>query len=330
MKRVAVIVPVAEFEDVDVVLKSAQHLSSLALGELEAKIVYAVDVAAPDDDRVATLNREGMTVCTRKSRGKRAGAINDTLQQHLADFNPDYVALFDIDSRPEPNFVGACVEALEADQTAYIASSRRYIYNHVNLVSQTIQAEYFLLNFLLRKSGFKQFNGLIGVLRADLLAQYKLNEDAIAEDADYATRMYARGYRAILVQGTQLYEQAPVRWRDLLNQRKRWHYGGLQLWRYWRDVKRCGNRKFTHAWLLALTLSYAVIVFLPFSILTPLVLLVYPTKRLPAKALPKPPLRITVGLVIHLFVLQYSAIVAIVKYLRGRGVEWTAIKRVAD
>ncbi|MGC9444076.1 MAG: glycosyltransferase [Candidatus Methanospirareceae archaeon] len=328
MKRVAVIVPVAEFEDMNVVLKSAQHLSSLAWGELEAKIVYAVDVAAPDDERVALLQREGMTVCTRKSRGKRAGAINDALR-YLSDFNPDYVALFDVDSRPELNFVVVCVHALESDQTAYIASSRRYIYNPVNLVAQTIQAEYFLLNFLLNKSDFKQFNGLIGVLRADLLAQYKLNEDAIAEDADYATRMYARGYRAILVQGTQLYEQAPIRWRDLLNQRKRWHYGGLQLWRYWRDVKRCGNRKFIRAWLLALTLSYMVIIFLPFSILTPFVLLGYPTKRLPAKALPKPPLRITVGLILHLFLLQYSAIVAIMNYLRGRDVEWTAIKRVA-
>ena len=329
MKRVAVIVPIAEFEDREIVLKSAQHLSSLAWGELEAKILYAVDLADPNDERIALLQREGMTVCTRKSRGKRAGAINDALQ-HLADFNPDYVALFDIDSRPEQNFVVVCVNALEADHMAYIASSRRYIYNPVNLVSQTIQAEYFLLNFLLNKSGFKQFNGLIGVLRADLLAQYKLNENAIAEDADYATRLYAQGYRAILVHTTQLYEQAPVRWRDLLNQRKRWHYGGLQLWRYWHDVRRCGNRKFIRAWLLALTLTYTVILFLPFLILTPFVFLGYPTKRLPAKALPKPPLRITVGLVIHLFMLQYSAIVAIVQYLRGRGIEWTAIKRVAD
>ncbi|MBN1456146.1 MAG: glycosyltransferase family 2 protein [Methanomicrobia archaeon] len=329
MKRVAVIVPVAEFEDVNVVLKSAQHLSSLDRGELEMKIIYAVDLAGPDDGRVTLLKQEGMSVFTRKRRGKRAGAVNDTLE-YLSDFNPDYIALFDIDSRPEPNFVVICVEALEADHTAYIASSRRYISNHTNLVSQTIQAEYFLLNFLLKKSGFKQFNGLIGVLRADLLAQYKLKEEAIAEDADYATRMYARGYQAILVQGTQLYEQAPVRWRDLLNQRLRWHYGGLQLWRYWHDVKRCGNKKFIRSWLLALTLNYAVIIYLPLSILTPFVLLGYPAERLPAKVLPKPPLRITVGLILHLFLLQYSAIVAIVNYLRGRGVEWTAIKRVAD
>lgn len=64
---------------------------------------------------------------------------------------------------------------------------------------------------------------MIGVLRYDLLCE-KLNEDAMAEDADFATRMYARGFKALMVDGV-FYEQAPLSWKDFYRQRKRWYYG---------------------------------------------------------------------------------------------------------
>jgi len=324
MKKIAVLVSVSELEDSQVVLHSARKILSLDYENLIAKIVYVVDVSAENDERISLLKKAGIEVFSRQRRGRKAGAINDALP-YLADFKPDYMALFDVDSRPERNFIKECVTALENDTRAYIASSRRYISNPVNLVSRTIQAEYYILNFLLKRSAFKQFNGMIGVLRADLLYAHKLDEDAIAEDADYATRLYAQNYHAVLVYSTRLYEQAPVRWRDLLNQRKRWHYGGLQLWRHWAEVKRSSNRKFVRAWILALTLSYCLLIFLPLVLFAPFVLLF-----LSKKASPKLPLAVSAGLVFYILVLQYSAIVATVKFIGGRSVEWQAMKRVGD
>jgi 1,2-diacylglycerol 3-beta-glucosyltransferase len=245
MKKIAVIVPVSESEDPQVVLNSAKKITSLDYQNLIAKIVYVVDVTTEKDERITLLKTEGIEVFSRQRRGKKAGALNDALI-YLADFKPDYVALFDVDSRPERNFIIECVSALEKDSMAYIASARRYISNPVNFVSRTIQAEYYVLNFLLKRSAFKQFNGLIGVLRADLLYKHKLNEGAITEDADYATRMHAKGCIAILVNTTRIYEQSPVSWMDLLNQRKRWYYGSLQLWRYWDAVKSSNNKKCTY------------------------------------------------------------------------------------
>jgi 1,2-diacylglycerol 3-beta-glucosyltransferase len=324
MKKVAVIIPVSEFEDAAVVVNSAQTISALDYAGLQVRVVYAVDVIAEEDERVSILKQAGVEVFTRRRRGKRAGAINDALR-YLAPFEPEYIALFDVDARPERNFVTACVEALGNDATAYIASSRRYVSNPVNFVSRTVQAEYYILNFLLKRSAFKQFNGLIGVLRADLLFMHKLDEGVITEDADYATRLYAQGYHAALVYPTRLYEQAPVSWRDVFNQRKRWHYGGLQLWRHWKLVRRSPNRKFVHAWLLALTLSYCVILLLP-----PFVLLAYPRSALADGTLQKPPLRVSIGLAVHLIVLQYAAIVALLNFIRGRGVAWKPMHRVGD
>ena len=324
MKKIAIIVSVSESEDPQVVLNSARKIMALDYENLNAKIVYVIDVTSENDERITLLKKEGVEVFSRRRRGKKAGAINDVLH-YLANFKPDYVALFDVDSKPESNFIKECINALECDPRAYIASSPRYISNPVNLVSRTIQAEYCLLNFLLRKSAFKQFNGLIGVLRADLLYQHKLNEGMLTEDADYATRLHAEGYRGILVSTTKMYEQAPISWRDLFNQRKRWYYGGLQLWRYWDEVKSSKNIKFIRSWVLALTLTYCLLLVLPAVIFTPFLLLSYSGKA-PQKLAPS----VFVGFVVYLLILQYAAIIAIVNFLRGRGVEWQALKRVAD
>ena len=318
MKRLAVIVPVSPFEPAWVLEESARHLLSLDYGDLDVRIVYVVDRNGASDERGRVLRRAGVEVIERgTTRGKRAGAINDAIK-YLREFNPDYIAIFDVDSRPERNFVVECVKALEADDRAYIASSKRYICNPVNTVSKAVEAEYYLINFLLRRSKFRQFNGLIGVLRAKYIMKYGLNEDAITEDADFATRMHAMGYRAILVNSTKLYEQAPTTWRDLINQRKRWYYGGLQLWRYLEAVRRSRDIGFKLSWFLSLTLTYLIVIFLPLLAIAP-PLLAYKFGR--------GWLERFLGLIAHTFALQYSAISAISSFLTGRGVSWDPIRR---
>jgi cellulose synthase/poly-beta-1,6-N-acetylglucosamine synthase-like glycosyltransferase len=192
-------------------------------------------------------------------------------------------------------------------------------------VSKTVEAEYYILNFLIKKSGFKQFNGLIGVLRAKYLYMHKLNEDAITEDADYATRMHAKGYRAVLVDGTKIYEQSPVSWMDLLNQRKRWYYGGLQLWKYWDTVKKSNDRRFILSWVLALTLSYSALIFLPLVIFSPF-LMIYYSRRATSKIHPS----VSLMLIVHILLLQYSALAAVLKFLRRKSIEWKPMERVIE
>jgi cellulose synthase/poly-beta-1,6-N-acetylglucosamine synthase-like glycosyltransferase len=320
MARLAVIVPVSPFEPLEILINSAKHLLSLDYGDLDFRILFVVDRSSPNDRRGEELRKLGVDVLERSStRGKRAGAINDGLK-HLAEFNPDYVAIFDVDSRPERDFIVKCVSALESDKNAYIASTRRFISNPINLVSETVEAEYYFINFLLKKSKFKQFNGLIGVLRAEYLMRFRLNEDAITEDADFATRMHCKGYRAILVEGSKVYEQAPVRWKDLFSQRKRWYYGGLQLWRYWKDVKKSKDFGFKLSWLSALTFTYVIALFMPLLVLAP-PLLLYKFRNVKK-------ILVTLGLAIHVLILQYSAICAILEFIRGRCIEWSPIERV--
>lgn len=324
MKKLAVVIPVSLHENSEVVLDSAREIKSLDYTGFDVKILYSVDVDGEEDERVALLQKEGVDVVSRESRGKRAGAINDAIQ-YLRDFNPDFVSIFDVDSAPQSNFVQECVNALENDKKAYLASSRRYISNPVNFVSRTIEAEYYFMNFLLQKSAFKQFNGLIGVHRADFLYQNGVDEEVITEDADYATRMHAKGYRAVLVPNTKTYEQSPVTWKDLLNQRKRWYYGGLQLWRHWRKVRKSGDRKFILSWTPAMVLTYIIILFLPFILLSPFILFYYSQK-----VSKKIHFSVAAGLALHVILLQYSALAAFYKFITRKGVEWKAMERVTD
>ncbi len=321
MRKLAVIVPVAPFEPERLVVESAKWLKKLDYSGLDVKILFVIDcrMGLEKDRRAEKVRKLGVDVLVRRTtRGKRAGAINDGLK-YLKDFNPEFVAIFDVDSRPERNFVTENVRMLEEDGKAYLSSSPRRISNPVNLVSKTIEVEYHLLNYLIKKNGYKQFNGLIGVLRADFLYRYGLNEDVITEDADFSTRMHAMGFKALYCEKSLVYEQAPLSWTDLYNQRKRWYYGGLQLWRYRKLVSRCKNRKFKYSWYMALTLTYLPILMLPFLALSPFILL---AKFRNVKKLIAVP-----GLAIHSLVLQVAAISAIFNFLRKRGVEWKAARR---
>ena len=311
MDRIAVIVPVSVNEPEEILRESAEHLKSLG----DFKILYVFD-GDERDRRVRVLRELGCEVLARNTRrGKRAGAINDA----LAYLNPipDFIAVFDVDSRPSKDFIKNCVKCLKKDGKAYIASTKRAVSNPVNLVTKTVEFEYKLINFFLKISKFRQFNGLIGVLNGKILAREKLREDAITEDADFATRMHVKGYRALLCEGV-LEEQAPPSWRDFYNQRKRWYYGGLQLWRYLEDVLSSRDFSFKIYWLASLTLTYFPILFLPLIILSIVPLLIH--KRRGA-------FKLYVGLIIYSIVLQIASLSAIAKLLKGDEVEWVAIKR---
>lgn len=312
--KLAVIVPVSPFEKEEVVKRSVVHVKELT-SRFNAKIVYVIDRNSEKDLRVEITRSLGVEVIERNDRrGKRAGAINDAVN-YLRSYRPDFVLILDVDVRSDEETIENCIKALMSEERAYIASARRFVYNASNLVSEVIEAEYRLINFLLRKSSFKQFNGLIGVLRFDRILE-GLNEDAITEDADFATRMHAKGFKALLVEGRFL-EQAPITWRDFYRQRKRWYFGGLQLWKYFGEIWKV--REVRTSWFLALTITYFPILILP---LLPLgIFFILRSYKKISK------LKILLGFVVYCFVLQFSAIAAIFDFLMGKEVRWDAIRR---
>jgi len=206
---------------------------------------------------------------------------------------------------------------LECDERAFIASSERRVVNVENLVSETLDLEYRIFNYLIKRSRFKNFNGLIGVVRGSAIIGNRMNENSFAEDLEFSARMHALGFKSLFVDGIHVYEQAPVRWKDLFIQRKRWYYGGLQLFKnkYLRKNKRLGAEI-----LLAVVIAHLIIIFTPLLIFSPFLIL-FRFRKVKK-------LRLVLGLAVYLLVNQIAALSSLYSFLRGREIEWQGIRRL--
>lgn len=266
--KLQIIVPVSLDEPESVVERSLESLSRLEHGELEIGITYVVDTANREDDaRVKFLEKEPVNLIIRdNNRGRRAGAINDALDRIG---KVDYIALFDVDSRPASNFLVDAVKRLVGDTV--IASGPRYTTNaDASVVTKMVSVEYDLLEHLYRlfewqADSFIQFNGLIGVIDAKVLEKLRFNEEVCCEDVDMTQRIYLEGMTAGVVKSAIVGEQAPITLRDYYLQRLRWMTGACEGLEAYRGEFRHAHipRKRKISWFLALTTPFICIIFTP-------------------------------------------------------------------
>jgi len=315
VKKVALIISVSPFEPREVVLKSLEWMKSLDYEGIYPRIYYVMDFE--NEDWKEMLEDENVEVIVRGSRkGRKAGAINHCLDHVFRTFKPDYIAFFDVDSRPSRNFLVKCIEGVESSRRAFIASTERRVMNHSSLTAEVSSLECMIFNFFLRRSEFKNFNGLIGVLRARFLEKERFDEGSFSEDLEFSVRMHAKGYESIFVEGAFMEEQPVFAWKDLYVQRKRWYYGAFQLVRkrfLWK------NNFFLSKILPLILLANFLIFLIPLAIFSfiPLIILFRNVKKS----------RIAVGLVLYLMVNQLASLSALYRFLRGREVEWVGVRR---
>ncbi len=226
--KVRAIIPVAPFEPITLIARSIDSLAALDYTGFDFKVYYVIDSNGTDYSSLTQLLPPHFHIMTRnENRGRRAGAINDALS---ALKEADFIALFDVDSRPDRDFIIKCVHALR-EGDAVLASGCRYITNKMNTLSKVIAIEYGFFCDIYRlfswSKGFMQFNGIIGLSRADFLTQTIFDERSSCEDVDMSQRIYLSGNRAKLAK-TRIGEQAPTRVHDLYKQRVRWFRGALE------------------------------------------------------------------------------------------------------
>lgn len=320
MKRVSVIVPVAPFEPFSVVEKSVESLKNLNTANMDVQFIYVID--RPDNAKVNALLGHSVTVIPRNdTRGRRAGAINDSIRCLKG---ADYIALFDVDSRPHPLFLMKCISALEKNNQVAIASGPRYVTNEQeSIITKVISTEYFFFSqvyeSLERFDGFKQFNGLIGVLDARIFENDFFDEQAPCEDWDLNQRIYLKGKTAIYVRDASVGEQAPLNMRQLYNQRVRWMAGAWDgLHKYLHKFSRAqipASRKIS--WFIEAALPFASAALTPLALLYGIVFF----SRRPA---------IILGLVIHVWLVSLCGASAAASHLLSKKIEWKAASRTED
>jgi cellulose synthase/poly-beta-1,6-N-acetylglucosamine synthase-like glycosyltransferase len=322
-EKLAIIIPVAPSEPKEVVKRSVDAMLSLDLSKFDYKIVYSIDVVDEnEDERVKLLKKyrkHNIVLLARKPRGRRAGAINDAVE-FLSSFNPEYVAIFDVDSVPEREMISKCIDRLRRRKDVFLVSCPRKILNSSqNSITRNVSLEYRLYELFLRHSGFKMFNGLIGVLRYDILKKEKLNENVLGEDDEFITRMYLKGYEADVVTDCYIYEEAVSSVKDLLKQRVRWYYSSLE--NFFLKVKailKTDKLRFKISRVL-MPLSLFPVFLLPLALLLLLVL---------SKGLERvKALFLSLFFSLHVLLLQIAAVKALWNFFFGRKVEWVVPKR---
>jgi len=328
MKTICILVPVAPFEPLSIIQKSVRSLSRLEADDIDLDILYIIDCPLGPDERTRYLSDAGMRYIMRSdTRGRRGGAINDgldSLRKPDGALDVDFIALFDVDCRPTTYFIPECVGAIERDADAVIASGARYITNSGSgWVAKMIDAEcsffedvYWLYE---RFDGFKQFNGLIGVIDARALDNSKLDEDVYCEDLEFMQRIYLAGKKAMFVQ-TKVGEQGPVSLKELYSQRVRWLAGALEglevnLSKFY-SAPISVSRKV--AWFTSLSLPFVAFLLTPIAPVYAI--------RLWSKGHDQVLLK-TFGLVFHVWLISFCGAHAILNRVRKKRSAWTDTSR---
>ena len=328
MKTVGILIPVAPFEPLSILRKSVASLSQLENTDIDLNLLYIVDCPDGPDERTRYLEDEGVGHLMRSdTRGRRGGAINDsldTIRKPDGTLDADYIALFDVDSRPDPDFILKCIEAIENDADAVLASGARYITNQDSgWIARIIAAEYSFFEDVYQLyekfDGFKQFNGLIGVIDARALDSTRLNEDVYCEDLEFTQRMYLAGRKPVLAE-TKVGEQGPTSLKELYNQRVRWLSGALEGVEenmsefYYAQIPI--NQKV--AWFTSMVLPFASFILSP-------VVPVYGL-RLWTKGQDCVPFKI-LGLVFHVWLISFCGAHALLNRTRKTRTAWTDTSR---
>ncbi len=324
MTDIGVIVPVAPAEPYTVIDRSVDALTGMAVPDgADLTILYVVDTEDADtDDRIDRLERNGdVEVLVREpGEGRRAGAINSGLD-HLGDM--DRIALFDVDSRPDPAFLEKTLPRFAAD-TYFVTAPRDIVNADRNLVTRMIDTEFDFFTdmqrLLTRGEGFFHANGLIGVLDGAYLQRERLNQDLLCADTDFSERAYRDDRHARMVRDTYVGEQAVTNMRDLYSQKQRWLQGALEGLRYHTRGMATASipARVKVTWLLTMVAPFLSALFSPLALGYAAVRY----GRTPGEAVKR-----GVALFLLTWVVTLAGVMAVLKNASGRGVDWTVPQR---
>jgi len=321
--KVCAVIPVAPSEPNALVEKSIKSLGALDCTGLDFEAYYVIDSSGKDYSSLFELLPPHFHIVIRNGhRGRRAGAINDILNMTEG---ADFVALFDVDSRPNADFLEECVRELTATSDGVLASGCRYVTNKVNTLTKIVSIEYKLFcdiyRFFRWSRGFIQFNGMIGVSKAPFVRTTGFDERCSCEDLDISEKIYLSGNRALLAK-TKVGEQAPTSIQDLYNQRVRWFRGAVEGFRKYLGPMSVARVPILVkvTWLGSLTIPF-------FSyLLAPFVFIYCRAIRLESDSLSES-CKILLGLAGYACLMTLCGTVAVGQHLASRKCEWAEVAR---
>lgn len=327
MMPVEIIVPVAPDEPAEIINNSIDSLKSLERpDDLEYNFRYVIDSEDLEaDSRKDALNVEGVDLIWREpDDGSKAGAINKVLRSVEG---PEYISIFDVDARPDKDFLLRCKEDLESNREVFISSSPRRILNgDRNAVTELVEAEFQFFNdiqYLNDRSGsFNLFNGPMGLIDGEVAKELMFDESPICEDTDFTVRGFIRGKRVSLTRETSLGERAPTNFRDLRLQKLRWIDGARESLQRNLSGMLAADIPFRikSGWFFSMTLPFVAFLASPLAFLYSVRFAIAGDNVLRAT-------RKGIFLFLYAWLVAFLGLVSIKKSLMGEDIEWVSPDR---
>ena len=188
--------------------------------EIVAETVAGLRDAGVNIHHIHRVNREGY----------KAGALRDG----LATANGDFVAIFDADFIPTPEFLKATIPHFTNDNIAFVQARWEHSNRDYSLLtflqSLSIDAHFMVEQFSRSAAGYWfNFNGTAGVWRKTAI------EDAggwqartLTEDLDLSYRAFLRGWQARFLHDVTVPAELPVTFNGFRRQQHRWARGSLE------------------------------------------------------------------------------------------------------
>ena len=185
-----------------------------------------------------------------KRMGFKAGALAEGLLQSSAD----YIAIFDTDYLPAPDFLKLCIRPFLLDSGLALVQARcDFLNGDENEITRTqrrlLDAHYAVEQPARNWSGqITPFNGTCGIWRrAALDAGGDWQGDTLAEDMDVSYRVQLLGWRTMFLVTVAVPGELPCSFHDWRMQQFRWVKGSAQVMRkilpaVWRSRASAGRK----------------------------------------------------------------------------------------
>lgn len=184
--------------------------------------------------RVKQYQQEGFSIhhIQRETKtGFKAGA----LQYGLKISKGEFIAIFDADFIPEPNFLFKTVPFFKDEQTGLVQAKWKHINRNYSILTR-IQAFMLDAHFNIEQNGrneagaFISFNGTAGVWRKTCIEDAGgWSLDTLTEDLDISYRAQMRGWKFIYHDDIGVSSELPAEMGAFKSQQLRWSTGPAQV-----------------------------------------------------------------------------------------------------
>jgi len=205
-------------------------------GRLEIQVLDdSTDETAELLARLVREKREEGLLIEHIRRAERSGFKAGALREGLARASGEFIAIFDADFLPPPDFLLNVIPHLRTDPGLGLVQARWEHINHDYSLLTRMQAlaldAHFVMEQQVRNRArlFMNFNGTAGVWRRACIEDAgNWHSDTLTEDLDLSYRAQLRGWRFLYLNDLAVPAELPSEINGLKSQQFRWTKGAIE------------------------------------------------------------------------------------------------------